>query len=139
MLFAIESLALFKFKYELKICINCHIRIKRGMLRQIADLFLGEDGIVKNVGAGDLDGAGRGRKITCHDVHRGGFARAVASQKAQNLTLPDPERNAVQGANLSESLCEIVDFNHKYTSELQNRVPVGYILLWIYDFFVQHQ
>jgi len=48
----------------------------------------------------------RRRQIPRHHAHRGGFARAVRPEKAQNLALVDLEADLVDRGEIAEPLCQ---------------------------------
>lgn len=77
--------------------LHCHIRIQRGILRQIANLGFGLDRGLLDVVTADRDRtAGRRNKPGNHP-HGGGLARTVGTEETKDLALGDRERNVVYG------------------------------------------
>ena len=74
-----------------------HIRIQRGILRQIANLGFGLNRGLLDVVTADRDRpAGRRNKPGNHP-HGGGLARTVGTEETKDLALGDRERNVVYG------------------------------------------
>lgn len=74
----------------------CQIRIKAHVVGQVSHKALDVDGLARAVNA--VDGSTARAGLCKPQQHqRGGFAGAVGTQQAQNLTLPDDKRQAVYG------------------------------------------
>ena len=67
------------------------VQVQRRLLRQVADKALGLLRLLEDVVAVDADLPLAGGQAPGHDVHGGGFSRAVGTQKAVDLALLDGE------------------------------------------------
>ena len=82
---------------EIKVFVDGHIHIKRGLFGQITDVAFGVDRIFQDVYAVDLGGAGGGGEVTRQNVHRRRFAGAVGPEETDEFTVVDGKRDVVNG------------------------------------------
>ena len=75
---------------------------------------LGLDGVGRDVYAVDRDRALGGREHAGEHVERGGLARSVGTQKAEDLSVTDLKREVLHREGLSAvvGLGHVIDLNH---------------------------
>ena len=107
------QLAFFQVKDKVQIALDRHIGIQRRNLREIADIGLCPDRVLKDVGAVD-EHLPRGRgDVAGEHVHGRGLAGAVRAKKAQNLAVLNSKADVVHSLLVTVVLCQISDFDHE--------------------------
>src|SRR3954469_463912 len=89
-----------------------HVRVRGGVLRQVADQALRLDGRLDHVVGADGDLAGGGRHEAGDHPHGGGLAGAVRAEEAEHLAALDGERDAVDRPLGAKSFHQVVDLDH---------------------------
>ena len=118
------QLAFFQAPDETEVFVHRHIRVKRRLLRQIADAALGGDGVFQNIHAVDFHRALVGRQVTGENIHGGGFARAVRAEKTENLAVVHFKADVAHGADFTIPFGEMADLYH-------GNVPSrGWLFVW---------
>ncbi len=113
--------------HEMQVFIDRLLHVQGRPLRQVAHQALGLPGLLKNVVAADLHLAGRGGQTSGHDVHGGGFSRAVWPQESVYLSRCDGEGQIGHGLKGAVSLRQVLYFN---------QVP-NLLFMWA-DFFCRY-
>src|SRR5579863_206900 len=98
---------------EFQIALDAHIGIERRVFRQVADQAAGFERIGEDVEAVDEHGAGSRRHKAGDDAHRGGFAGAVGSEKAQNLAAFGAKGDPFDGEEIAVGLAQVLDVDHR--------------------------
>ena len=101
-----------QFRAEAEKAVHRHVRVGGRVLGQVADEFLGRDGILQHVMAADGDAAGRGRDEAREHAHGGGLARAVGPEEAEDLAPFERERDPGHGPFRAEMFFQVFDFYH---------------------------
>jgi hypothetical protein len=85
-----------------------HLTVGGSAFRRVAEVLLGADGLVGDVEAGDVRGAGVGAEVTGEHLHRGGFPGPVGSEKADDLAAVDGEGDVTHGAERAVGLRQVM-------------------------------
>ena len=93
-----------------------HLGVERHRLRQIANVPPRLQRFVDDVAPRHRRRPACGRQKPGDDLHGGGLARAVRSEKADNLALLDREANVGDGGKVPEVFGYAIHFNHMKTA-----------------------
>ena len=114
--------------HEAQVFLRRFAHIEGGLLRQVADEALGLVGFFKDIVAVDADVTLGGGKASGHDVHGGGFARAVGPQEAVDLPVLDAEGEVVHGLEVAVAFCQMLYFDHWEASFAVSFGPITVII-----------
>src|SRR5713226_2624962 len=112
-----------KFRDEAQIRVYAHVTVKRRVLRQISNQAPRFERVRKDIEVVDDDRPRGRRHVTRDDAHRGGLARAVGSQEAQDLTALGLEGNVPDGDETAIRLGEVFNFYHRARSGALRHPP----------------
>jgi len=82
---------------EVKEVDDHHVVVERRVLRQVADLPLRCEGIVRHCDAADQRRARRGSEVAGQHLHRRRLAGAVRAEEADDLAARHPEGDVIDG------------------------------------------
>src|SRR5713101_9935637 len=117
-----------KFRDEAQIRVHSHVAVKRRVLRQISNQAARLERVREDIEVVDYDRPRRRRHVPRDDPHRGGLARAVGSQEAQDLTALGLEGNVLDGDETAIRLGEVFNFYHRARSGAPRHPPPNPIL-----------
>jgi len=89
-----------------------HVAVERRVLRQVPDAATDLGGLLEDVEAAHAHGAGRGRKETGDHAQRGGLARAVRPEEAEDLSRSGRERDVLDRREVAVPFAQVRDFDH---------------------------
>src|SRR5689334_13103168 len=98
--------------HELKIVEDLHFGIKGRVLWKVTDASPDFERLIGNIVTVDLDDPARSRHVSGDHPHRGSFAGAVGTEKAEDLALLNLERYPVDGGLGGIAFGQILNRNH---------------------------
>ena len=108
-------------KDKAEIFFHGHLRVKRRLLGEITDFFLGGQRSLHHVCAVYQDTAFISAKISGQHIHRGRFSGAVRPQKSQYIPLFYREADMFYNRFFSIAFCQPFDRKHAFPSPKKPR------------------
>src|SRR5260370_8064840 len=113
---------------ESQIAFDPHVRVQRGILRQITNSAAGLQRLVEDVEPVNQDRSGAGRHEAGNDAHRSSLAGSIGSEKSQNAARLGFERHVFDGNEIAVNLGEVPDLYHPSALLILSNFPISELI-----------
>ena len=104
------------FGNKAQVFCRCLLGVQRRNFRQVAQQLFGFPCILKDIAPVDAHTARRGGKAAGHNIHCGGFSRAIRSQKAVDMSVFEREGYIVHRSEIAVFFAQVFHCDHIRTS-----------------------